>query len=124
MLMLGGLKNIYAIGAGERQLKRGSTEFKDYIMQAARESEEFLAANGGQRETIRLAAGLGDLILTCGSDESRNYSFGLRHYQRRAQETIEGLSAAQEIERRKLTVPEQATILQAILAKINNRKEA
>lgn len=123
VLMLGGLKNIYAIGAGERRLNGGSTGFKDYIMQVARESEEFLVANGGARETIRLAAGLGDLILTCGSSESRNYSFGLRHYQKKAQETVEGLSAAREIERRKLMIPEQAEILRAILTKIKNRKE-
>lgn len=124
VLMLGGLKNIYAIGAGERQLRRDGAEFKEYIMQAARESEEFLATNGGQRETIRLAAGLGDLILTCGSDESRNYSFGLRGYQQKAWETVEGLSAAQEIERRKLVIPEQAVILRTILANIKHRKEA
>ena len=35
------------------------------------------AALGGERETLSGLSGMGDLTLTCSSEQSRNFSFGL-----------------------------------------------
>ena len=75
--LLSGLKNIFAIEAGRRGLEAPSKDFKVYIAAVYRECERVLLENGGFIETARLAAGLGDLVLTCGSSLSRNYQFGM-----------------------------------------------
>lgn len=75
--LLSGLKNIFAIESGRRGLESGSQDFKNYIAAAYRECEKVLLENGGFIETVRLSAGLGDLVLTCGSSLSRNYQFGM-----------------------------------------------
>lgn len=131
--MLSGLKNIYAIEAGRRGLAFGSSDFKEYVADAARECEQFLLKNGGFIETVRLSAGLGDLVLTCGSEQSRNYRFGqLLGGRRNALErrrlvrkflretTVEGLFAARGILKKDLTVPKEAEILTNILRRIKN----
>jgi glycerol-3-phosphate dehydrogenase (NAD(P)+) len=38
----------------------------------------FATAHGAQPETLMGLSGLGDLVLTCGSAQSRNFSLGLR----------------------------------------------
>jgi glycerol-3-phosphate dehydrogenase (NAD(P)+) len=38
----------------------------------------FAGAHGGRAETLMGLSGLGDLVLTCGSAQSRNFSLGLR----------------------------------------------
>jgi len=74
--ILSGLKNLFAIEAGRRGLAGKDEEFKEYINDIYRETEKVLLYNGGFVETARLAAGIGDLVLTCGSEKSRNYQFG------------------------------------------------
>ncbi len=76
MAILSGLKNIYAIEAGRRGLAGKKDEFKEFISDVYRETERVLLYNGAFIETARLAAGLGDYVLTCGSERSRNYQFG------------------------------------------------
>ena len=134
--MLSGLKNIYAIEAGRRGLKYGTGEFKGYIHAALKEAEKFLLYNGGFLETVRLSAGVGDFVLTCGSRESRNYRFGerlggevsyklggAREKKRKIKEflrdnTVEGVHAAKEIARLGLFVPRELEILPDILRRI------
>lgn len=133
--MLGGLKNIFAIEAGRRRLSRESEEFGEYIEDVIREAKKFLIYNGGFRETVELSAGRGDFVLTCGSEESRNYRFGkeiLRKIGARKElpkdlvektartSTVEGLFAVEEIRRRGLFVPKNAEILTDILRRIEN----
>src|SRR5690606_16383718 len=38
----------------------------------------FARAYGGEAETLMGLSGLGDLVLTCSSAQSRNFAFGLR----------------------------------------------
>ena len=139
--MLSGLKNIFAIEAGRRRLEKNSEEFKEYILITLREAQKFLLFNGGFMETARLAAGVGDFVLTCGGEESRNYRFGkefLRQITGRGNNlqrgvnprkiraeigTVEGLSAAREIERLGLFVPRELEILPDILRRIKNAVE-
>jgi glycerol-3-phosphate dehydrogenase (NAD(P)+) len=42
------------------------------------ELTRFAAAHGARPETLMGLSGLGDLVLTCGSEQSRNFSLGLR----------------------------------------------
>lgn len=131
--MLSGLKNIYAIEAGRRGLAFGSEDFKEYVADVARECEQFLLQNGGFMETVRLSAGLGDLVLTCGSEASRNYQFGQLLGGRRSvlerrrltrrflrETTVEGLFAAREILKKDLKIPKESEILTSVLRRIKN----
>ncbi|MBQ3293534.1 hypothetical protein IJG96_00165 [Candidatus Saccharibacteria bacterium] len=130
--LLSGLKNIFAIESGRRCLENTSQAYKDYLALAYRECEQILLENGGFIETVRLAAGLGDLALTCGSKKSRNYVFGTllggrrrtaerkrlaRHYLQET--TVEGVFAAKEIARSDIKIPRKAEILTDILKRIN-----
>ena len=130
---LSGLKNIYAIEAGRRGLAFGSAVFKEYVADVAKECEKFLLYNRGFVETVRLSAGLGDLVLTCGSSASRNYQFGeLLGGRRRIAErkklarrflsenTVEGVYAVKEIEKRGLAVPKENEILIDAMRRIKN----
>jgi glycerol-3-phosphate dehydrogenase (NAD(P)+) len=62
-------------------------------------------ALGGRRETFMGLAGLGDLVLTCTDDQSRNRRFGLRlaagdlpeAAARAIGQTVEGVRTAQEV---------------------------
>ncbi len=131
--LLSGLKNIYAIESGRRGLASQSADFKEYAADVARECEKFLLYNGGFVETVRLSAGLGDIVLTCGSDQSRNYQFGnLLGGRRRVMErkrlvrkflrenTVEGVFAAKQIGKLGLTVPKEAEILADAIKRIKN----
>ena len=40
------------------------------------DARKLLTILGGKKETAYMYAGLGDLLLTCMSDKSRNYTFG------------------------------------------------
>jgi glycerol-3-phosphate dehydrogenase (NAD(P)+) len=46
------------------------------ITEAMRDMEEILFAFGAKKRTVDTFAGIGDLLLTCTSTKSRNYSFG------------------------------------------------
>ena len=38
--------------------------------------QKLIVSLGGNKETMYTLAGIGDLLLTCGSEKSRNYQFG------------------------------------------------
>ncbi len=131
--LLSGLKNIYAIESGRRGLASQSVDFKEYAADVARECEKFLLYNGGFIETVRLSAGLGDIVLTCGSEQSRNYQFGsLLGGRRRVIErkrlvkkflkenTVEGVFATKEIDKLGLAMPKEAEILADATKRIKN----
>lgn len=123
--LLGALKNILAIEAGRRGLTARAREFREFVETMIREMKMVLLDNGGFVETAEKAAGRGDLILTCSSEESRNYRFG-QFLQRggnprkvlRELGTVEGLFAAREIEREGIFVPREAEILTDILRRL------
>ena len=123
--LLGALKNIFAIEAGRRGLLLRTREFQEFIDEAVAEAKQVLLYNGGFVETAELAAGRGDLVLTCSSEESRNYRFG-QFLQRGGNPrkvlcelgTVEGLFAAREIEREGIFVPKEAEILLDSLRRI------
>jgi glycerol-3-phosphate dehydrogenase (NAD(P)+) len=73
----GVLKNIYAIGAGAMDtLGYGWNARAWYLSRALDEMILFTRAMGAHESTLRGLAGMGDLLATCGSPQSRNYRVG------------------------------------------------
>ncbi len=75
--MAGALKNVIAIAAGMvAGLKCGENTRAALITRGLAEISRLVVASGGRGETVAGLAGLGDLVLTCSSNQSRNYQFG------------------------------------------------
>jgi glycerol-3-phosphate dehydrogenase (NAD(P)+) len=75
----GALKNIIAIGAGVSDgLGFGDNTKAGLVTRALAEMRRLGVACGGQAETFAGLSGLGDLMLTCFSKQSRNRSLGER----------------------------------------------
>lgn len=73
----GSLKNVLAIGCGMLDgLKAGDNTRAALMTQGIAEMGYLISGLGGRRETIYGLAGIGDLILTGSSPESRNYTLG------------------------------------------------
>ncbi len=74
----GSLKNIIAIAAGVVEgLGLGHNALAALITRGLAELSRLAVALGAQRETLSGLAGLGDLVLTCTGDLSRNRRVGL-----------------------------------------------
>lgn len=74
----GAVKNVLAIACGVVEGKRlGQNARAALIARGFAEMTRFGVALGAQRETLAGLSGLGDLVLTCSSTSSRNYSLGL-----------------------------------------------
>src|SRR6516162_4529030 len=75
--MAGALKNVYAIAVGmSYSIGIGENTRAMVIARALREMTKMGVALGGQSETFPGLAGLGDLIVTCTSQRSRNRHVG------------------------------------------------
>jgi glycerol-3-phosphate dehydrogenase (NAD(P)+) len=75
----GAVKNIIAIAAGVAAgLGFGANTQAALITRGLAEISRLAAALGGQSDTMTGLAGLGDLMLTCSSRQSRNTDFGYR----------------------------------------------
>ena len=74
----GALKNIIAIAAGVCDgLGLGHNSVAALVTRGLAEITRLVVACGGRRETMAGLAGLGDLVLTCTGDLSRNRSVGV-----------------------------------------------
>lgn len=74
----GAVKNVVAIAAGIVQGRRlGENARAALVTRSLAEIGRLAAAEGGRRETLMGLAGLGDLVLTCGGLQSRNFSLGI-----------------------------------------------
>lgn len=73
----GAVKNVLAIACGVvAGLELGQNAQASLISRGFAEMVRFGLAMGGQVETLSGLSGLGDLVLTCSSTSSRNYSLG------------------------------------------------
>jgi glycerol-3-phosphate dehydrogenase (NAD(P)+) len=73
----GAVKNVLAIACGVVEGKRlGQNARAAVIARGFAEMTRFGLAYGARRETLAGLSGLGDLVLTCSSTSSRNYSLG------------------------------------------------
>jgi glycerol-3-phosphate dehydrogenase (NAD(P)+) len=74
----GAVKNVLAVGAGLSDgLGFGANTRVALITRGLAEMMRLGVALGAKRETFMGLAGLGDLVLTCTDDQSRNRRFGL-----------------------------------------------
>jgi glycerol-3-phosphate dehydrogenase (NAD(P)+) len=74
----GAAKNVLAIACGITiGMGLGESARAALVARGFAELRRFAAAYGGQPETLMGLSGLGDLVLSCGSSQSRNFSFGL-----------------------------------------------
>ena len=74
----GALKNVYAVAAGIcAGLKLGENAFAALVTRCLAEMTRIGVSLGGRPETFAGLSGVGDLLLTAGSIQSRNYRIGL-----------------------------------------------
>jgi glycerol-3-phosphate dehydrogenase (NAD(P)+) len=74
----GAVKNVYAIAAGIVAGKKlGASAHAALVTRGFAEMTRFGSSLGARRETLTGLSGLGDLLLTCGSPQSRNMSLGI-----------------------------------------------
>ncbi|MCI2400013.1 NAD(P)H-dependent glycerol-3-phosphate dehydrogenase [Aliiroseovarius subalbicans] len=97
----GALKNVVAIAcgiaiaAGLGESARAALMTRGYA-----EMQRFAAMKGAQPETLAGLSGFGDLALTCTSEKSRNYAFGLalgRGQTPAENTTVEGKATAKAV---------------------------
>ncbi|MEX2360210.1 MAG: NAD(P)H-dependent glycerol-3-phosphate dehydrogenase [Gammaproteobacteria bacterium] len=101
----GAVKNVLAIAAGLSDgLGFGANARAALITRGLSEIVRLGVALGGRQETFLGLAGVGDLVLTCTDDQSRNRRFGLAlgggadraAAEREIRQVVEGISAAAE----------------------------
>jgi glycerol-3-phosphate dehydrogenase (NAD(P)+) len=87
----GSVKNVVAIGAGVLHgMGLGHNAMAALITRGLAEITRLTVAMGGRQQTMAGLAGLGDLVLTCTGDLSRNRSVGVALAQGRTLEEIVG----------------------------------
>ena len=75
--LCGSIKNIIAIAAGILSGLGYAESTRSFLInETLHDMKEIIHILGGKRKTILSFAGIGDLMLTCSSSKSRNYSFG------------------------------------------------
>jgi glycerol-3-phosphate dehydrogenase (NAD(P)+) len=98
----GALKNVIAIAAGAAiGAGLGDSARASIIARGFVEMRRVARAAGAEEETLTGLSGLGDLVLTCGSEKSRNFRFGVALARGETFDpdvTVEGLHTARRIE--------------------------
>lgn len=88
--LCGSIKNIIAIAAGIIHGLGYSESTQAFLInESMHDIKELIHRLGGKKQTILSFAGVGDLILTCSSTKSRNYSFGIVVAQAKGKEEID-----------------------------------
>ena len=73
------LKNVLAIGVGILEgLEYGYNTRAAFITRGSKEAQQFSKLYGADSKTFFGLAGMGDLILTCIGESSRNHKFGIK----------------------------------------------
>lgn len=112
----GALKNVVAIAAGAViGAGLGDSARAALMARGLAEMTRIAVAEGAEEATLTGLSGLGDLILTCGSEKSRNFRFGValaRGESLPPDTTVEGLHTARQIAAR----PQNDTPIAAAVA--------
>ncbi len=97
----GALKNVVALAAGIAVgAGLGDSARASVIARGFGELARYAAMQGAKRKTLHGLSGLGDLVLTCTSEKSRNFSAGVALGQGQdinRKTTVEGLATAQAV---------------------------
>jgi len=129
----GAVKNVLAIATGISDgLGLGFNARAALITRGLAEIVRFGEALGARRETLMGLAGMGDLILTCTGDLSRNRSVGLALAKGKPLDAItrdlghvaEGVPSAREVAQRAAALNIDMPITQAVCAVLDGRTTA
>ncbi len=115
----GSIKNVIALSAGMLDGLGANDSTKAMLLtEAVQDMEEILDAFNARKRTVTSFAGIGDLLLTCTSTKSRNFSFGRILGQKKSKEeikdylshtTVEGFYTLESIYKllkdKKVTIP-------------------
>ena len=97
----GALKNVMAIGCGTViGAGLGESARAALMTRGFAEMSRMAASQGARPETLAGLSGFGDLVLTCGSDQSRNFRYGLSISRRETFDstvTVEGAATAKAV---------------------------
>ncbi|WP_281973369.1 NAD(P)H-dependent glycerol-3-phosphate dehydrogenase [Ruegeria faecimaris] len=97
----GALKNVMAIGCGACIGEgMGESARAALMTRGFAEMQRFALMRGARPDTLMGLSGMGDLVLTCCSELSRNYRFGLslgRQDEFDANTTVEGVATAKAL---------------------------
>ncbi|MEM6659397.1 MAG: NAD(P)H-dependent glycerol-3-phosphate dehydrogenase [Pseudomonadota bacterium] len=97
----GALKNVIAIGCGASiGAGLGDSARAALMTRGFAEMQRFAAVRGARADTLMGLSGLGDLVLTCSSELSRNYRFGLSLGLKKpfdTKTTVEGVATARAL---------------------------
>ena len=123
----GALKNVIALAAGIAiGAGLGDSARASVIARGFAELSRFAASKSAKPETVQGLSGLGDLVLTCTSEKSRNFTTGValgRGEARNEHTTVEGLATAptvrDEAERIGLDLPLIRTVAEVIEGKLD-----
>lgn len=75
--LAGGIKNAIAVGSGMLAgLKAADSTKAAYMAMGMADMAKLIVSLGGKKESAYTYAGIGDLLLTCMSSTSRNFTFG------------------------------------------------
>jgi glycerol-3-phosphate dehydrogenase (NAD(P)+) len=98
------LKNVMAIGAGVVMgAALGDSARAALMTRGFAEMTRMAVALGAEPETLAGLSGFGDLVLTCTSEQSRNYRFGLSLGRNEAFDpsvTVEGAATARAVHKK------------------------
>ena len=113
----GAAKNVLAIAAGiVHGRKLGASATAALVTRGFAELTRFGRACGARAETLTGLSGLGDLVLTCSSPQSRNFSYGIALGEGRAgsEALVEGAFTARAL----VELAEEKTIEMPIAAAV------
>jgi glycerol-3-phosphate dehydrogenase (NAD(P)+) len=122
----GALKNVVAIGAGiVMGAGLGDSARAALMTRGYAEMVRFATRMGARAETLAGLSGFGDLVLTCTSAQSRNFTHGLALGAGRAPAaaTVEGLATAQAVMRQaiRFALAAQMPVTQMVAAVTTGR---
>jgi len=121
----GALKNVMAIACGAAMgAGLGESARASLITRGFAEMNRMALALGAQPDTLAGLSGFGDLILTCTSEQSRNYRFGLslgRDEDFDAAITVEGAATARATVERAKALEIEMPITQSVVALLDQK---
>ena len=119
----GALKNVIALAAGIAiGAGLGDSARASVIARGFAEMSRLALARDAQLETLQGLSGLGDLVLTCTSEKSRNFSAGLRLGRGEPLDTtvtIEGVATAQALAAIDMDLPIARSVAAVTLGKLD-----
>ncbi|MCB2128699.1 MAG: NAD(P)-dependent glycerol-3-phosphate dehydrogenase [Rhodobacteraceae bacterium] len=123
----GALKNVIAIAAGiVSGAGLGDSARAALMTRGFAEMNRFAQAQGARPETLAGLSGLGDLILTCSSELSRNFRYGLSIGRREGFDqdvTVEGAATSKAVsvlaEKHGIDMPVSAKVAEIVDGKVS-----